>query len=323
MSFSTPGYREVPVFIDASPETLFGVLTAPTEPANGMGVVLLSGGDDIPSTNRNRMWVRVARRLAALGFQVLRLDYRGVGESSGENDYSLELPATEDLDAAIRWFQATGVSDLVLGGSCFGASTCVARAASLPGLRGLALISSPVVRTSPIVANMPVGLFVKRMRRRKPVRGLLRFDNPKVQADSLRVVRTGLGLAWAAVRSGFRPSRSEWASNDFVDAIVDLPRRGVPLLIVYGDADPEYGEFMDAMGDHLQDLDEQERAAVRLSVLPGEVHAFADVELQDTVEEEIAHFCANLAGARPHRLEVSVSGPLHPAATYGDASQPR
>jgi pimeloyl-ACP methyl ester carboxylesterase len=289
--------RESPLFIDAGQEMLFGMLTQPTEVGNGIGVILLTGGDDIPSTNRNRVSVRLARRLASVGYHVLRLDYRGVGESTGgDNGYSLDNLAVEDLDAAIRWLEQRGISELVLAGSCFGARTCLARASTTLGLRALILISSPVVSTNPLHAsNMPLGLFVQRMRRRKPLRGLLRFDKPAVRAESKRILYIAAGLFWSEVRSWIRPLKAPaWTNVEFVDSVAALPGRQVPLLLIYGDSEPDYGEFMHVMGDQIDRLDENEQQWIKLSVLPGEVHAFAEVDLQRAVEDEVVSFLFEL-----------------------------
>lgn len=66
-----------------------------------MGVITLTGGASITGIDRNRLYVRLARKLAARGFYVLRFDYHGVGESMGKAQYDLEEPFVTDLDGAI------------------------------------------------------------------------------------------------------------------------------------------------------------------------------------------------------------------------------
>jgi pimeloyl-ACP methyl ester carboxylesterase len=137
--------HERPVYFTAGDTPLFGVLTAPTGPPTGTGVLLLAGGIYVLSTNRNRMYVRLARRLAALGHTVLRIDFRGVGESAGViGDYSIADPNPGDAAAAVRCLLAVGVQRVAIVGSCFGARSALEAAADDPALARLVLFSPPV-----------------------------------------------------------------------------------------------------------------------------------------------------------------------------------
>ena len=96
------GVLERPVFFPAEGNNLFGVLTEPEGPGNGVGVLLIQGGDTVNvSLHRNRLAVRLARNLAADGYTCLRFDFHGLGESSGDiGTLHLHNPFTEDAVAA-------------------------------------------------------------------------------------------------------------------------------------------------------------------------------------------------------------------------------
>ncbi len=114
--------RQTPLYFPAGENRLFGVLTSPPGPESGLGVLLLAGGVYVLSTNRNRVFVRLARELAGLGHQVLRIDFRGVGESTGTiSSYDLADPNVEDVRGAMDVLQAASVSGVIVVGSCFGA----------------------------------------------------------------------------------------------------------------------------------------------------------------------------------------------------------
>jgi pimeloyl-ACP methyl ester carboxylesterase len=136
---------EVPLYFTAGDNTLFGMLTRPTVEPNGTGVLLLSGGVYVMSTNRNQMFVHLARRLAALGYTVLRIDFRGVGDSGGViSGYELDDPNGEDAAGAMRCLRATGVDEVVVVGSCFGARSGLHAAAGDPALSAMVLFSPPI-----------------------------------------------------------------------------------------------------------------------------------------------------------------------------------
>ncbi|MEU6073975.1 alpha/beta fold hydrolase [Micromonospora sp. NPDC047074] len=136
---------ERPFYFRAGAEHIFGVLTEPTAADSGVGVLLLSGGVYVLSTNRNRLYVRMARQLAAQGHRSLRIDYRGVGESTGMiGDYPLDDPNVPDVEAAIGQLVAAGARRIVLVGSCYGARAAMHVAAGHPALASMVLLAPPL-----------------------------------------------------------------------------------------------------------------------------------------------------------------------------------
>ncbi|MDP8957906.1 MAG: alpha/beta fold hydrolase, partial [Actinomycetota bacterium] len=134
--------EEIPVFFPAGGETLFGILTRPVGEPKGVGVVLLA----VRATfHRNRVAVLLARRLAGLGFHVLRFDYHGLADSSGTATFHLDQPFVEDVEGAVRRMRQEGVERFVLVGQCFGARTALAAAARLDGIAGVVLVALPVL----------------------------------------------------------------------------------------------------------------------------------------------------------------------------------
>ena len=99
--------QETPVFIQAGQETLSGIVGTPGRDPKGLGVIVLAGGWRGTSAGRNRVLVRLCRRLLASGFHTMRFDYAGMGESTGAQKRTLADPSVEDLTAAAMWFQHT------------------------------------------------------------------------------------------------------------------------------------------------------------------------------------------------------------------------
>jgi pimeloyl-ACP methyl ester carboxylesterase len=133
------------VYVPVGADHVFGVLTEPVGEPNGLDVLLLSGGMYTLSTNRNRMFVDLARDLAGDGHRVLRFDYRGVGESTGViGPYALSDPNPADVVGAIECLAAVGRNDLAVVGCCYGARAAMHTLAENPLLRSMVLMAPPL-----------------------------------------------------------------------------------------------------------------------------------------------------------------------------------
>ena len=80
-------------------------------------------------------WTKQADRLAAAGFEVLALDFRGYGKSRGPGDsHPMEAPLHLDVLAAVRYLREKGAKRVsVVGGSMGGAAAADASIASQSG----------------------------------------------------------------------------------------------------------------------------------------------------------------------------------------------
>jgi pimeloyl-ACP methyl ester carboxylesterase len=94
------------------------------------GIVLAHGG---PFNKES--WEKQARTLAAGGFRVLALDFRGYGKSRGPGQSTpMSAPLQLDVLAAVRYLRETGAKSVsVVGGSMGGGAAGDASIASRPG----------------------------------------------------------------------------------------------------------------------------------------------------------------------------------------------
>jgi pimeloyl-ACP methyl ester carboxylesterase len=116
------------LYVDES-RTLFAISTELSQRSEralqGHGVVMLNCGAS-SHIGPNRMYVELARRWAALGYYVLRVDLAGLGDSAtrpGENYNEVYPPgALEDVSSAINFLRAKfAVEHVTLAGLCSGA----------------------------------------------------------------------------------------------------------------------------------------------------------------------------------------------------------
>jgi alpha/beta superfamily hydrolase len=284
--------QETPFFVRADGEDVFAILTAPTAPARGVAAIILSGGAYVGATNRNRVSVRMARDLAARGFHAVRMDYHGVGDSTGEIDlYPLHRPFVADLLAVIAHVRAQGIEHFILiGTTCFGARTALAGAGRVSGLEGVVSLAAPI-RDFPFTrdpAATPTQVYVKRAFSRSTLEGL---RDPRRRRAYAAIVatkaRTALGRARRTTAAASAPTApSDGMSPGFYEPLAALAERGVPVLIGYGEQDDYYGEFTAArQSPRLRALLEAPGSRFTLRTVAGSIHALRRIGAQDAMIE--------------------------------------
>jgi pimeloyl-ACP methyl ester carboxylesterase len=239
---------EVLAFVPAGDEELFVVVTRPRSEPRGVAVVLLQGGGrrgqgGTPSPGRNRMSVELARSLAADGYHAVRLDYAGVGESSGDAAvFDVRAPFAEQIGAVTRWVAATeGVGRFAYMGGCFGGRAGLAAAAADPRTAvGVALWGSPLrdLEWGKRLESLPTTTYVRKAMTRRGLAGWAdptrrRMYRALIARRAHRVLRRsrGAGGGGAAARA------STWFSPMVARQLRTLFQHRVPVLVMYGEAD--------------------------------------------------------------------------------------
>jgi pimeloyl-ACP methyl ester carboxylesterase len=107
-----------------------GLVYADTYGTGDRGVVLAHGG-----RFNKESWEKQARALAAAGFRVVAIDFRGYGQSRGPGQTDpLSAPLHLDVLAAVHYLRSTGAKTVaVVGGSMGGGAAGDASIASEPG----------------------------------------------------------------------------------------------------------------------------------------------------------------------------------------------
>jgi pimeloyl-ACP methyl ester carboxylesterase len=181
--------REFPVFVPAGEEQLGAIITVPDQEARGL-VVLFPGGGGAPRSHHFTMWTQVARGLGARGIASVRMDWRGVGDSTGVPRFGFKMLPIDDAVTVARFaMRATGIERLGMTGNCGGARTVLQAAASLPTCDSLVLIllkplahtrsRKPfVLKTKGLAKRFP---FIERLSRRAYWRLRWRRANPLME----------------------------------------------------------------------------------------------------------------------------------------------
>ena len=199
---------------------LTGVLSEPEVPIPGKRrAVLVSNIGMHHRAGPFRLYVKLARRLAAAGVHVLRFDLSGMGDSLPRSD--APTPAervARDLNDAMSWLtESAGIEEFILIGLCSGVDSTHAAATLDPRVRGAVFIDGYAYPTP--------GFYVRKYS--------LRFLQPRRWRRYLqRWVRDGRRgdkqLAEATVFNRELPTKDEFRRD-----VTTMTRRGADLLFIY------------------------------------------------------------------------------------------
>lgn len=289
-----------PIYFDAAGEQLFGVFTRPEGEPNGIAVLVLFGAGNFPTSGRNQARARLARELADLGYHVLRIDYRGVGDSGGEarkvNDVS--SPWVDDPMGALRWLQAEGFDRILVVGVCFGAVGSLAVFSEIPHLVGMALVALPMVDATHRevrTAERDWSWYMKRAASPKALR--LLFFGGSVAGRRRGMLKED---ARRAITRGMRKSQrvTERGPNaELLDRLTKLIGSGVPVRLMYGRGDSFYDTFERARTERLGEIIASGGASVRVQIEDGALVRMGSVELQDVFVASIVDFAREVSDA--------------------------
>lgn len=284
--------EETVATMDGPDGPLVGIVTWAGGGSGGKGVILCPGGWYGTTTNNNRLYVRLARRLAAAGYSVLRFDWHGVGESGGEIDrFELAAPFSQDVVATARYLEARGVRELALVGVCFGARSALAAADEIPSLRSLALVSFPVPQSHPeskpmwLSRRLTLSKLVRTAFRPAIIRGL--FDR-KMRAVYWKAIR----MKWRSLKArAGRPEthrrKSHLTVTELERQLKDISRRGISTLFLFGEGDLALQAWIDFRKGRLSEYLEKPGSLVRMGTVPGDVYGFDTLGIQEVLIERI------------------------------------
>jgi alpha-beta hydrolase superfamily lysophospholipase len=124
-------WAETVVHIDAGAgASMFGVICRPAGASAALAgevpAVLLLNAGSVHAIGPNRLWVRLARRWAARGVRVLRVDLTGLGDSAArpnaDDNVVYSLHAMDDVAAALNYLRGPeGATACHVMGLCSGA----------------------------------------------------------------------------------------------------------------------------------------------------------------------------------------------------------
>lgn len=259
-------------------EQLLGIVGMPSI-AGTTGVLIVVGGPQY-RVGSHRQFLLLSRAVAAAGYPVMRFDYRGMGDSSGDlrSFEEVDLDIATAIDAFIA--ASPGVERVVVWGLCDAASAALLYWDSTRDLRvgGLVLLN-PWVRSEATLAKTQIKHY---------------YGQRLLQAEFWRKLFSGkLGVAGAL--RGFLGSwmrARKTASNGSDVAFMPFQSRmmrtlqtfsGPSLLMLSGD-DYTAKEFLEACQGDQQVLEALSRPQLTRIDVPDADHTFSSREQRQVVE---------------------------------------
>lgn len=220
--------------------SLVGIITEPDptdrESGNHLSAIILLNAGLLHRVGPHRLHVKMARRLAAMGFVVLRFDFSGIGDSKGRMD---SLPVkksrvSENQEAMDFLSAVRGIEQFILIGICSGAYFALRTAIDDPRVVGAIPIEGYGYLTTQYHWS--------------------HFTNPtswwRIITGKKDVRDTSI-MAWGIIRSLTAKVRRLFTRKEQTQPKADLVadvccgiKRGVDLLLVYAEGTPAFYNFV-------------------------------------------------------------------------------
>ncbi len=246
----------------------------------------------------HRLYVRLARRLCAAGYHVLRYDPPGIGESLGS---IVDAPHyrrrfVDSLDGSVStvsFFQSeTGVNHVGITGLCAGAYCAMVSAAADPRVKFAILASLPVQEVGDLSEEALTNLAIPSY--------LQKLVNP---GSWYNLLTGGMRYDWL-LRSVRSLLTKGYASPKLDSTLWQASRRFTETerktLFIYGEKDWLYEPFVKSYWKKLRRL-EQGRQIHELHVVEGSNHIFSQRRWQDELIGKSISWLDDIA----KRLEIS------------------
>ncbi len=257
-------------------QRLVGILTTGRKVSADLPHVVVVNAGIVHRVGPSRLYVDMARAVAALGYPVLRIDIAGLGDSGPvTGGASLTESAINDVRAAMDHLEATRkTTGFLLFGLCSGANYATVTAFSDPRVIGLMLIDPSVSRTrkSAVVHAM------RRMTHLSTLRELLTLRHPVFRR--LRGGRLSAAVSVAQAAEGQSEQRADAVSSsmsvqDANRSMVGLIARGVHMMFVFTGGVNHVYNYHDQLYDLLPGVDFRDQ--LHLHYVPDTDHTVSDV----------------------------------------------
>ncbi len=223
---------ESPIEFTSAANRLHGILHTPepSSSAKEAGVLFLHGWSG-SRIGPHRMFVKLARRLCALGYPCLRYDFAGRGDSDGAvDDASINTMIADTRAAADAFAREAGVTRPIVLGICSGSKVAIGAAVTGLETRGLALLSHE------LMGDLRRGKETDSEKSRSTLKTYLMKLTQPATWKKILTGRVNTGMVGKALFQQEAPDEAELVEE--TEWLKRFREYAGPLLFVYGGNDP-------------------------------------------------------------------------------------
>lgn len=287
--------------------SLVGIVTSPPQGNENKPAVILLNPGILHRVGPGRIYVRIARALAARGFTALRFDFSGIGDSTVRLDNCcFEKSSVDETRGAMTFLQTTrGISRFILLGGCSGALVSLATARLDRRVIGAVLMNFPAKVDEEEPADR------RRDRHYYWNFALLNLKSwRKLLTGQSDYRKIGRALAQGVKCKFIGQSKISGPDQQFRAALWELADREVQLTFVCAKGDLLLQDLYKAGGGDLKQLYAQGKVACE--VIPRSDHTFSSLYDQERLVATIARrvdAAALVSKRHVHTPEIA-AGPL-------------
>ena len=297
---------EAVTFLNRDGLRLFGIVHHPSvDRPRPVPVILLSPGIKY-RVAPHRLYVKLARHLASLGFIVLRFDFAGLGDSEGlvSETAMADFYGTvqsgryvDDTCAAMDWMQREySASKFILAGLCGGAITGLLAGARDARVDALVAIGLPVLLDSQDVDPTRYLTTGELEQWREGYKSKLADPKSWLRLLTLRSnyrVIFRVIADWWNMRSSPRPAAAQpWQQdvgnfNPLVPKAFEAMVAGRRVLLVFGEADRLFPIYEERLAQPYSAMLQRHADRLNLQVVPGANHTFSLKGWEETMRGHV------------------------------------
>lgn len=296
-------------FLNKDGLKLFGVLHKPSKNINkDTGIIILSPG--IKSrVAPHRLYVKMARRFAQMGFPVLRFDFYGLGDSEGEisEKYVADFYGSvqvgkyiNDTISAMDWMEREcNIKSFILAGLCGGAITGLLAGARDQRVHSLLGLGIPVILDSVnidhsryITTGQLKGLREGYIRNLMSLKRWVRFltfrsDYRMILKSLLQPFLKKTGVASEPDQTSGEPlQQSNGNFNQYFPMAFHQMLTSRKILLIFSEADRLYWEFEEKYMKPYQSEFRKYSKSLKIDITKNANHIFSFKEWQDDMLEK-------------------------------------
>jgi len=262
-------------------QSLVGIVTNPTgeDQKHAKSAVIFLNPGIVHRVGAGRIYVKLARALASMGFVALRFDFSGIGDSAVRRDnLQFEKSSVAETQDAMDFLAETrDIDRFILLGGCSGAKVALDTACSDARVIGALLINLPCARdedatASPDVIHRGASFYYRKY-------ALFNFTSWSRLITGHANYRKLFLALWFETKKKltFRRSISN-ETSPFAANLRRLTDRGVQLTFLCSEGDPRLEDLRAAGGNELRRLCAERKVA--LEIIRRSDHTFSSLEDQ-------------------------------------------